>query len=361
MRRQQFTPAQNNMGYSTGQIVCRKGLSVAVRIGSLALSLLMITVATSDAAEDAKGIYLPGFVASMSGAMPPPGTYFTSYKYYYSGDASGAAANSVDLNKLGNITLETDVKLDAKIFAEIPVLLWVTPRKILGGNFALGGYVPIGWQDVSVDLDVLAALTTRNGRTFTKGGSFSLGEESTEIGDPALMTMLGWHRDNWHWNITGLLSIPVGQYDKNDIVNMGVNRWAYDTTAAATWMDPQRGHEVSVAAGFTFNGENSDTNYRTGTEFHTEFAVMRHVSPAFAFGLAGYHYQQVTGDSGAGATLGSFKGRVTALGPNVVYNFKLGATPVATQLRWLHEFNEKNRTVGDAVVFSATIPLGGKQ
>ncbi len=360
MSGQRFTVGKN-VGYSAGPIVCRKGLSVAVTIGILALSLLMITVATSDAAEDAKGIYLPGFLASMAGAMPPPGTYFTSYKYFYSGDASGAAANSVALNQLGNITTEADMNLDAKLLAEIPVVLWVAPRKILNGNFGFGGYVPIGWQDISVDVDTFATLTTRNGRTFQRGGSFSLGEESTEIGDPALITMLGWHSGNWHWNMTGLLNIPVGQYDKNDIANMGVNRWAFDATGAATWMDPQRGHEVSVAAGFTFNGENPDTNYRTGTEFHAEFAIMQHVSEAFAFGLAGYHYQQVTGDSGAGATLGAFKGRVTALGPNVVYNLRLGATSVATQLRWYHEFNVKNRVEGDAVLFSATIALGGKQ
>lgn len=360
MSGQRFTLGKNVV-YSTRPIVCRKGLSVAVTMVSLALSLLMITVATSDAAEDAKGIYLPGFLASMSGVMPPPGTYVTSYKYFYSGSASGAAADSVALNQLGNITLEADMSLDAKLFAEIPVVLWVAPRKILGGNFGLGGYVPIGWQDISIDVDALATLTTRNGRTFQRGSRFSLGEESIEIGDPALMPMLGWHSGNWHWNMTGLLNIPVGQYDKNDIANMGVNRWAFDATGAATWMDPQRGHEVSVAAGFTFNGENPDTKYRTGTEFHAEFAIMQHVSEAFAFGIAGYHYQQVTGDSGAGATLGAFKGRVTALGPNVVYNLKLGATPVATQLRWYHEFNVKNRVQGDAVLFSASIALGGKQ
>ncbi len=241
------------------------------------------------------------------------------------------------------------------------VVLWVAPRKILGGNCGLGGYVPIGWQEISIDVDAVTTLTTRNGRTFQRGASFSLGEESTEIGDPALMPMLGWHSGNWHWNMTGLLNIPVGQYDKNDIANMGVNRWAFDATGATTWMDPQRGHEVSVAAGFTFNGENPDTKYRTGTEFHAEFAIMQHVSEAFAFGIAGYHYQQVTGDSGAGATLGAFKGRVTALGPNVVYNLKLGATPIATQLRWYHEFNVKNRVQGDAVLFSVSIALGGKQ
>ena len=343
------------MGYSVGTVLWRRRLSVAI----LALSLLMIPVNTSDAAEDAKGIYLPGFLASMAGFMPPPGTYVTSYKYFYSGSASGAAADSVALNQLGNITLEADVDVDAQLFAEIPVVLWVSPRKILHGNLGLGGYLPIGWQDISVGVDALATLTLTNGTTFQRGARFTLGDESVEIGDPALMTMLGWHSGNWHWNVTGLLNVPVGQYDTKDIANMGVNRWAFDATTAATWLDPQRGHEVSVAVGFTFNGENPDTDYRTGTEFHAEFAAMQRVSKAFAVGLAGYHYQQVTGDSGAGAVLGAFKGRVTALGPNVSYDFQLGATPVSTQLRWLHEFNAKNRLEGNAVIFSASFPLGG--
>ena len=86
---------------------------------------------------------------------------------------------------------------------------------------------------------------------------------------------------------------------------------------------------------------------------------MRHFSPAFAIGLAGYHYQQLTGDSGAGATLGDFKGRVTALGPNVNYNFQFRGKPVSTTLRWLHEFDTENRMEGDAIFFSATVPLGG--
>ena len=68
-----------------------------------------------------------------------------------------------------------------------------------------------------------------------------------------------------------------------------------------TYLDAKRGHEVSVTAGFTFNGENPDTDYRTGTEFHVEWALMQHVSKTFAFGIAGFHYQQITGDSGAGA------------------------------------------------------------
>jgi len=341
------------------KITWRKWLLVATTVVTFALSLLATTSTTIDAAEDAKGIYLLGLKTSMGGITPPPGTYVVNYAYYYSGDASGAAADSVALDQLGNITLEADIDVDVQFFAEIPSVMWVAPRTVLNGNLALGLLVPIGWQDISVDVDALATLTLVNGATFQRGRQFGLNDDTVSFGDPLAYAQLGWHRGNWHWNVTGLLNIPIGAYDEKDIANMGFNRWAFDTHAAVTWLDMERGHEVSVNAGFTFNGENPDTNYRTGTEFHVEYALMQHFSPRFGVGLAGYHYQQVTGDSGAGATLGSFKGRTTALGPNVNYNFQLGMTPVSTQLRWLHEFNADNRLEGDAVVFLATIPLGG--
>ena len=38
----------------------------------------------------------------------------------------------------------------------------------------------------------------------------------------------------------------------------------------------------------------------------------------------GYHYQQVTGDSGAGAALGSFEGRVSGIAPDIVYTLMGG-------------------------------------
>ncbi len=60
---------------------------------------------------------------------------------------------------------------------------------------------------------------------------------------------------------------------------------------------------------------------------------------------------------GVFAVLGDFKGRVTALGPTVSANFQLGQVPVATTLRYLHEFNVRNRLEGDVGWLTISIPL----
>jgi len=290
--------------------------------------------------------------------VPPPGTYIGSIKYFYTGEASGGTAVGRALGQTGNITLQADVKVKANVFMEIPNAIWVPQRKVLGGHLGLMAFLPVGWMDTKVDVNALATLTLPNGTTHQRGRRFSLSDDTVNFGDPLLGAMLGWHQGNLHWLVAGVFNVPIGAYDKNDLSNMGFNRWAFDATAAVTWLDPQKGHEISVAVGFQFNGENPDTNYKTGTELHIEFALMQHLSKALAIGVAGGHHEQLTGDSGAGATLGSFKGRTTLVGPNMTYNFQLGKTLVLTSLRWLHEFNVKNRAEGDAVFFTATIPLG---
>ena len=62
-------------------------------------------------------------------------------------------------------------------------------------------------------------------------------------------------------------------------------------------------------------------------------------------------------DSGRGARLGPFKGRVVAAGGEADYSFKLGALPVSTKLRVYREFDTENRFQGTAGVLTIAVPL----
>ncbi|MCG5233828.1 transporter [Xanthobacter oligotrophicus] len=326
----------------------------------------LFSVGPATAAEQGKSIYLLGVTGSMAGVTPPPGTYVSSFTYVYSGDGTGAAALSVTLPGTGTAlpgvaTLEVDanVRVEANVALDVLSVLWVAPQQVLGGHFGVGALLPVGYQGVDVNVDARTALTFPDGTVLQGGKSRLISENTFAVGDPLATAFIGWSSGDWHWKVTGLLNIPVGEYDRYSLVNMGFNRWAADLTASTTWLDPKSGFEVSLAGGFTFNGENPDTDYRTGTEFHFEGAVMKHFSKDFALGVAGYHYQQVTGDSGAGAVLGPLKGRVSAIGPNLTYNFQVKDVPVLTSVRWLHEFDTENRLEGDAFFATLTIPFGG--
>lgn len=319
------------------------------------------------AAEEGKSVYLLGVTASMAGMTPPPGFYASSFTYLYTGSAGGDAALSWTLGKAGTslpsfteLSINASVKAKANVGLDVASVMWVAPEKVLGGHVGFGVLAPFGYQGVDVDIKATGTLTFPDNSTLTKGRSLRVSDETFAMGDPLLTAFIGWNSGNFHWKLTGLVNIPVGSYAKRDLVNIGFNRWAADLTGSLTWFDPSSGWEVSLAPGVTFNGENPDTNYKTGTEFHVEAAVMKHFSKSFAVGLAGYHYQQLTGDSGAGAVLGSFKGEVSAIGPNLTYNFQIGKTPVLTSVRWLREFNATNRLAGDAGFITVTVPIGGK-
>jgi len=309
----------------------------------LGYAILLGAVGSTHAVEGGKNGYLLGLGGAQAGMLPPPGVYFQSNKYYYQGDAGP----EIIFEEGGRILADVDVE----ILFEIPAITWVTNQKILGGSLAFAALMPIGWQEAKVGAEFSPALLPI---TLSK----NLKDDLFSYGDLFLFTILGWNAGDLHWNVAGMLGAPVGDYKLGRIVNMGLNRWVYDVTASATWMNMKTGRELSVSPGITFNGENDDTNYDSGDEFHVEFVAAQHFPNGLTLGVAGYYYDQITDDSGAGAVLGSFKGRTTAVGPFVEYNFKWGGRPVTANARWLREFDTENRLEGDVGVFAMRIPLG---
>ena len=63
-------------------------------------------------------------------------------------------------------------------------------------------------------------------------------------------------------------------------------------------------------------------------------------------GAVGYYYQQLTGDSGEGATLGPFKSRVAGIGPQIGYFFPAGRMQGYVNLKGYYEFAAENRPEG---------------
>ncbi len=308
------------------------------------------------AAENATGFYLLGSKSSMAGYVPPPGIYVVNINYGYSGDARGNAARGIALRRAG-LTLDADLEVQADAYINAPIATWIAPGKVAGGNVGFGVMMPWGWKGIDVDIDTRAALMLSDTTIIGPGQHFSFADDSTKLGDPVFNALIGWHEGNWHWNLAALLNVPIGPWDQDSISNIAFHRWGLDTSAAVTYLDAAKGFEVSLAAGFTLNGENSDTDYKTGTEFHVEWGLIQHLSKTFSLGLAGYHYRQITGDSGAGAQLGDFEGRVTAIGAVMTYSFVVGKLPINSEWKYLHEVDAKNRLEGDVGMLTVSMPL----
>ena len=144
----------------------------------------------------------------------------------------------------------------------------------------------------------------------------------------------------------------------NRQATVGLGRWALDGGAGYTYFDEDKGHELSAVLGFTYNFMNPYTAYQSGVDMHLELSASQYLTDRFLAGVAGYLYQQVTADSGSGATLGPFISSVAGVGPQFSYDFKFGSRSATLSTRGYYEFAAQNRAEGWNAWLTLTIALG---
>jgi hypothetical protein len=287
----------------------------------------------ASAAESAFSGYGLGSAAFGAGQTPPPGTYVTFVAGYYAADIDGAITIGGELFELG---MEVDF-LNAAVNG-----VYVPNSTILGGRSALSVTVPVGYVDLVANASIGGLSATRE----TEGGG---------LGDITLRTQLGWQHGEFAHLVYLQGALPTGRYDEGFNPNIGLNRPSLDVGWAFTWTEQTSKLQFNGALGVTFNAENDDTDYKTGNEFHFEWAIGREIAQGLLIGVVGYNYRQITGDSGEGAVLGPFKGNVDAIGAGLVYTTMIDTTPFVLSMRHYEEFNEERRWDGSMTILTGTV------
>lgn len=323
---------------------CSRKLNRAALLPA-AMASLALVAGPASASENGTSFYLLGSGGPSSAILPPlEGVFFDNTAFYY----SGKAGRGKDLILNGNIA----AGLDIDVAVDFATVLWVPTTNVGGGTLALGGTLAIGSPDVKADA-ILAG-------PFGNPLELSVQDDATVVGDPVVSAAVGWKiGKETNLAVQTMVNVPVGTYREGKLANMAFHRWAVDLSTALTWrdVDAGKGWDVSAKTGVTFNGRNDETDYDTGTEWHIEGAVERIFSPAWSLGLQAYHLNQLTGDSGSGALLGSFKGRTSAVGATAAHSFMIGKAPVTIRARYLEEFGVRNRPDGRSFFLSFTMPL----
>jgi hypothetical protein len=314
----------------------------AALLAGLAMGAALAIAPTAHATENGASVYLLGSGGPDAAVLPPvEGVFFSNTVWYY--DASLGGGRELPLG--GNIV----AGVDSTVVADFATVLWVPSTSFAGGTLALGATLPFG--HVSVDAD--AVLTGPGGTPI----SVSASDDAWIVGDPVLMGSLSWKKGNTYFAASTLINVPIGDYRDGELANLAFHRWAVDASLAVSWHDPESGWDLSAKGGITFNGENEDTDYDSGDELHFEGSVSRALNPKWTLGAQAYYFDQQTGDSGAGARLGDFKGKVTGVGGFAAYNFAIGHRPATLRLRAFHEFDAENRPEGDSLWLDFSVPL----
>ncbi len=291
---------------------------------------IMSVSAGAHAAEYGFSSYGLGGNAFGAGATPPPGTYVTTVAGFYSA--------KIDVNvNFDNVTLRAGAKVD--FFNSGLNVLYVPEQKVFGGNLGLSVTVPVG----HIDLD--AAITSPI--------PVSRGVDGWGLGDIVPKVQLGWQQGTFAHTVYLQVVAPTGRWDSGFAPNIGLHRPGVDVGWAFTLVDPQTKLQANGALGFTFNFENTATDYQSGDEFHFEWALGMECSPGLVIGLVGYDYRQLTADSGSAAR--SFKGSVDAIGAGLSYTTLINQTPLVLSLRHYREFDAENRWEGNMTIATGTV------
>ena len=290
---------------------------------AILVSCLVIMQPVAQATEGASSYYFPGSSTTFAVAVAPkPGFMVANQMLIYSGTAEKAVLGGRE-------------RLSLKASAVYNYMggSYTFDKPVLGGKkLQVGAYIPVGYMDLEASL-----------------GSLS-GERSsrTRIGDTMLSAALFWKQGDLHYKLNQTIMVPTGAYSKDQIANVGRNYWGFDTSLSLMWLNLKKGWEISITPGIMMNTRNKATDYQSGNEFHVDFAINKHYfAKHYAVGLHGYYYHQVSGDSGGGALLGSFKGESFGIGPAVLWTPKVAKGDVVVMAKWLHDFHNSNRLQGN--------------
>ncbi len=295
-------------------------------------SALTLAASVVNAEEGGSAHYAPGATADFIDTLPgkPALVFADAFTYYH-----GETTPPIDLG--GNTALNAH----ATLYADSLFALYETPLTFLGGNYAVATVIPYVW--LKVDANVKVGPLTPKKSDSTDG-----------LGDIQMIPfILGWtNASDMKYDVRLGVYAPTGNYEKGQLANAGRNYWTFEPTVSFSWLSTKIGTEVTAFAAFDINTENDATHYQSGTSFHLDGTVAQHL-PLFGgfagVGAEGFVYEQITADSGSGATLGDFEGHTYGVGPVVSYAHKIGKVDFAGEVKWLPEVDVSKRLKGDYV------------
>lgn len=314
-----------------GATMQRPQLPTTTRAIALLLTLVL-AAQTAEAGEGGTSHVLPGATATLADLPATAPTWFLKPMYlHYDGRVSAEIPTAAGLAGHVHATASTVALVAGRTFEQT----------ILGGaHYTFVVALPYTWLDISARVETPFGAVARRNRI-------------SGLGDMTLVPlMLAWKLGDWQLHASVPVYAPTGSYEKGRLGNPGLHDWTFDPTIGAVFADRDLGFNAMLHAGLAINTENPATDYRSGALMHFEGALQQllPLGPgALTFGVEGFFFDQVTGDSGSGAILGDFEGRTTGVGPLLGWIQPFGDRTWVVELKWLSELGTKRRLDGDYV------------
>ena len=297
----------------------------------LALGLACAAGTPALAGEGGTSHILPGANATLMDLPPTtPGLFFKPMFLNYRGDASARVPTAAGVVANMNVEANTFV-FGGGYGLEQPVLG--------GAHYSVAAFVPYTRLDISANSEVL--------------GGIRVDSKVSGVGDMTLVPVMpAWKSADWQYDFLMPVYAPTGSYKVGRLGNPGLNYWTVDPIVGAAYSNAKSGLNAAAHVGYALNSGNSDTDYRSGNLLHIDASVQQIFSLGSGFaniGAEAWVFRQSSCDSGAGATLGCFKGGTSGIGPVLGYILPIGQQKLILEFKWLAELDTTNRLNGDYV------------
>lgn len=288
----------------------------------------------------AQQIIIKGMYGMLAGTQPPPG--------FYAG-AFGSINWADDLKTAGGDTIHGP-KLTQEVFG--PLLMWVSPYKILGADY--GATVGVPFANARIEFPRLNDI----------GGSTGIALSQLYV----VPLSLGWHlKDPLPLSPGGAdiafhyaFYAPTGRYTAGAPDNTSLGMWVNEISGRLTaYFDKDRAWSGAAALFYDFNSKKEGQDWKTGNPFTFMGGLGRtygcndNLFSGWA-GLVGYSQFQVTSTTGidAPAVARENKSRIYSVGPE--FTTLQGALTV----RYFWQFGGKFSTQGQGLYVQFAMPIG---
>lgn len=113
--------------------------------------------------------------------------------------------------------------IDLRVNAIAPRFIWITEYQVLGGQLGFHALAPLMDMRLSI----------------TDGPAAGARDRKRGLGDVQLGPVLGYHLSDKVHVATGVdVILPTGNFDKNDLLNLGTNYYTLQATFAISYAQP---------------------------------------------------------------------------------------------------------------------------
>ena len=288
----------------------------------------------------AQQLIIKGEYGMMAGTMAPPG--------FYAG-AFGSINWADDLKTASGDTIHGP-KITQEVFG--PLLMWISPYKILGADYGASLAVPFANSRIEFP------------HLNDNGGSTGIALSQLYV----VPLMLGWHiKDPLPLSPGGAditvhyaFYAPTGRYEVGAPNNTSLGMWSNEISGRLTaYFDKDRNWSGAAALFYDFNSKKEGQDWKTGNPFTFMGGLGRTYGCADTLfsgwaGLVGYSQFQVTSTTGADAPeiVRANKSRIYSAGPEFT------TLQGALTFRYFWQFGGKFSTQGQGMYIQFAMPIG---